>query len=227
MVHSYAMIILMDKKYCVMNIIIMAFLLLGCTPRATVEILQGDLLYRTTFDSPLRWDTQQQGAVSIGVADGAYRMTADVNQFVMGFGVGAYTDVVILVDANQLSAHPENAYGVACRASIAEGSTNGYYFLIGGDGTTSLRIGKVGEIKPIIAWQTTPLVNDGVAVNQLKVICVGDYLALYANDNLLYEMRDTTYASGYVGFLVAAETGSVVEIAFDNLFVYEGYIGGE
>ncbi|MDZ4671839.1 MAG: hypothetical protein SH821_13290 [Phototrophicales bacterium] len=212
----------MDKKYTTLMLLIL--LMVGCSPRATVQVELGSLLYSTTFDSPIQWDNRQQGAVSIGVADSAYRMTADTNQFVMGFGVGDYTDVVITVDANQLSAHPDNAYGVACRASLADGSTNGYYFLIGGDGSASLRIGRGGEIKPIIAWYRTPLVNGGVAVNRLKVMCVGDYLALYANDNLIYEMRDTTYATGYVGFLVAAETGSVVEIAFDNLFVHEGVI---
>ncbi|MCL4253434.1 MAG: hypothetical protein KJ043_06615 [Anaerolineae bacterium] len=201
---------------------IMLLIFVGCTPRATVEIRQGDLLYSTPFDSAVRWDTREQGAVKIGVRDGAYRMTANVNQFVMGFGVGNYTDVVITVDANQLSPHPKNAYGVACRASIADGSTNGYYFLIGGDGTASLRMGRWGEIEPIIAWYSTPLVNSGVAVNRMKVMCVDDYLALYVNDRLVYEMRDDTFASGYVGFLMASEAGYTTEIAFDNLFVYAG-----
>ncbi|MCU0480615.1 MAG: hypothetical protein MUE54_05310 [Anaerolineae bacterium] len=214
----------MNKKIGFKIILFIILGLVGCSPRATVTISQGELLYSTTFDSQVFWDNRQQGVVKIGVEDGAYRMTANVNQFVMGFGVGSYTDVVIQVDANQLSAHPENAYGVACRASIAEGSTNGYYFLISGDGATSLRMGRWGDIEPIIAWYTTPLVNTGVAVNRMKVICVGDYLALYVNDNLVYETRDDTYASGYVGFLVAAEKDSVVEIAFDNLFVYTGEI---
>lgn len=202
-------------------------ILVGCTPRATVDVVPGDLLYSTIFDSPLRWDDRQQGAVQIGVRDGAYRMTVNVNQFVMGFGVGDYTDVIIIVDANQLSAHPKNAYGVACRASIADGSTNGYYFLIGGDGTASLRVGRWGEIKPIIAWYHTPLVNQGVAVNRMKIVCVGDYLALYVNDRLVYEVRDDTFANGYVGFLVASEAGYMTEIAFDNLFVYAGRIAGQ
>jgi len=216
------MIIFMDKKITLMMLIFALIGLVGCSPRATVAITQGELLYSTTFDDDLPWDNRQQGAVKIGVDDGAYRMTANVNQFVMGFGVGSYTDVVITVDANQLSSHPQNAYGVACRASIADGSTNGYYFLISGDGATTLRMGRWGEIEAIIAWYTTPLINQGIAVNRMKVICVDDYLALYVNDNLIYEMHDDTYASGYVGFLVAAETDSIVEIAFDNLFVYEG-----
>lgn len=216
------MIIFMTKKIGFKIILLALFGLVGCSPRATVSISQGDLLYSTTFDSAVSWDNRQQGIVKMGVEDGAYRMTANVNQFVMGFGVGSYTDVVIQVDANQLSAHPENAYGVACRASIAEGSTNGYYFLIGGDGTASLRMGRWGDIEAIIAWYTTPLVNTGVAVNRMKIICVDDYLALYVNDNLLYEVWDDTYTSGYVGFLVAAEKNSTVEIAFDNLFVYTG-----
>jgi hypothetical protein len=225
--YSYAMIIFMSIKIGFKIILFIVFGLVGCSPRATVTISQGDLLYSTTFDDNLRWDNRQQGMVKIGVDGGAYRMTANVNQFVMGFGVGSYTDVVIQVDANQLSAHPQNAYGVACRASIAEGSTNGYYFLIGGDGTASLRMGRWGDIEALIAWYTTPLVNTGVAVNRMKVVCVDDYLALYVNDNLVYEMRDDTYASGYVGFLVAVETDSVVEIAFDNLFVYSGIMERE
>lgn len=200
------------------------FMLVGCAPRPMSEVQQGDLRYRTTFDSAVGWDSRQQGSVQIGVRDGAYRMTTTINQFVMGFGVGNYTDVIITVDVNQLSSHRNNAYGVACRASIADGSTNGYYFLIGGDGTASLRIGRWGEIRAIIAWYRTPSVNQGVAVNRLKVVCVDDYLALYVNDQLVYDRRDDTYASGYVGFLVASEMGYITEVAFDNLFVYEGYI---
>lgn len=195
--------------------------LLGCTPRPSVQIEQGDLLYRETFDTSIGWDNRRQGAVSVGVEGSAYRIRADVNQFVMGFGVGPYDDVIIEVDASQLSAHQNNAYGVACRASIADGNTNGYYFLIGGDGTASLRIGQFTEIRALIAWQSVNAVNKGVALNRLRVICAGDYLALYANDTLLMQTRDSTYRTGYIGFLASAARDGTIEVAFDNLFIYE------
>lgn len=198
--------------------------LIGCSPRPTVMIEQGALLHRDTFDAGIGWDTRQQGQVSIGVESGAYRMRANTNQFVMGFGfgIGTFEDTIIEVNANQLSPYENNAYGVACRASIAEGSTNGYLFLIGGDGSASLRIGRVTEIQALIAWQPSDKINQGVASNRLRVMCVGDYLALYANDSMIFEIRDSTYRTGYIGFIASVARGGVIEVAFDDLFIYEG-----
>jgi hypothetical protein len=190
------------------------------SPEVTYQL--GQLLDTNSFDDNIGWDNQQQGAVSVGVDNGVYRIQTNVASYVRGYGIQAYDNVVIEVDAVQLSAHRNNAFGVACRGSFDSDSANGYYFLIGGDGTYSIRRGRQGDLEPIIKWAQTDAVREGAGRNVIRVVCIDDYLALYINDVFVADARDSTYSEGRVGFAAATEAGIRLDVTFDNLQIYAG-----
>ena len=54
----------------------------------------------------------------------------------------------------------------------------------------------------------------------LYSICIDDYLAFYANNELLIETFDSIYSSGSVGVaLTSFDQGT--EVAFDNMLVWK------
>lgn len=199
-------------------------LLLGltaCQAQPDARFIRGELLLNETFETNLGWDDRAQDGVVIGIESGAYRMRADVNQYVRGFDRRQrYENVVIEVQAVQFSAVETNAYGLVCRGSTTDGREDGYYFLVGGDGSYSIRVGRNGDVERLVAWARSGAVNDGAALNTIRAVCVDDYLALYVNGTFVADVRDRTYQRGAVGFALAAKAGTVVEVAFDNLNVF-------
>jgi len=203
-------------------------LLAACLPtnEPSAQIALGDLLLEENFDDAPGWDAAAQDNVSIGVRSSAYRMNVDVNSYVRGFNSTPYEDVVIDVETTQYSREENNAYGVICRGSTSEMSSNGYYFLIGADGSYSLRKGQFLEVRPLIKWDKTDAVNEGARVNSIRVICVENYLALYINGEFVADIRDDTFSRGYIGFVATTEDGTLIDVAFDNLRVYAGHLAG-
>lgn len=199
--------------------LIAVLLLAGCRAQPSAQVVTGEVLLRESFDQALGWTGGARDNVVAGVADGAYRLRGDVNAYVRGFHRTYYDDIVIEVDGVQLSEHRVNAYGVICRATPDQDRIDGYYFLISGDGAFSIRKGQHGVIDPLIPWRRSNAINQGTAINRLRVVCVDDYLALYVNGQFLADVRDSTYSRGVVGFALATQAGSITEVAFDNLIV--------
>jgi len=109
---------------------------------------------------------------------------------------------------------------VVCRASAGEDNASGYYFLIGGDGSYSIRKGR-DDIDALVSWARSDVINRGAGSNTIRAVCMGDYLALYVNGEFIADAHDNTYRGGFVGFVAAAAEGTIVEIAFDNLRIWE------
>jgi hypothetical protein len=111
---------------------------------------------------------------------------------------------------------------LVCRV---QDENNYYRFVIGADGYYGIsRV--VDGARFILAArerQANAALRQGGQVNHLRAACVGDRLALYANDELLLEVVDATYSGGDVGVTARAlEAG--LEVEFDN-FAVDG--GGE
>ena len=199
--------------------IVLLGLLAGCRTQPSAEVSTGDVLLRESFEQSLGWTGGARDNVVAGVADGAYRLRGDVNAYVRGFYRTYYDDIVIEVDGVQLSEHQVNAYGVICRATPDQDRIDGYYFLISGDGAFSIRKGQHGVIDALIPWRRSDAINRGTALNRLRVVCAEDYLALTVNGQFVADVRDSTYSRGVPGFALATQTGSITEVAFDNLIV--------
>jgi hypothetical protein len=207
---------MIKKRY----IVLVILLLVGCSAQPRTDYNLGDLLLREDFEQTYGWDQGRRENVEISAVGGTYRILTDVNSYVRGFNSTRFTDVVIDVETVQLTQSRDSAYGVVCRGAADAGSGNGYYFLIGGDGSYSIRVGRVGEVDPLVAWGRTDAVHAGVGANNLRVVCVDDYLALYVNGTFVADVRDDTYNGGYVGFTAATSGEELTEVTFDNLYVY-------
>jgi len=212
--------------YRVLGLALIVFLsACGSLPRNPQETYElGRLQTTESFDDVLGWDNQSQGAVSVGVEGGVYRIQSNVSSYVRGYGDDSYDNVVVEVDVVLQSAAQNNAFGVSCRGSFDENSANGYYFLIGGDGTYSIRRGRQGDLEPLVKWAQSNAIRTGSGLNVIRVVCVDDYLALFVNDTFVDDVRDDTYQRGRVGFAVATEDDTPIDVTFDNLQIWEGQL---
>ena len=203
--------------------IFVCLLLAACNRGPSVEIETGAVLLRESFDSAEDWDSRQADYIRIGVSNDAYRMQVDVNSYVRGFYQAArYDNVIIDVRAVTFSENENNAFGVICRGERSEGRASGYYFLIGANGTYSIRKGQQEQVNGLVRWSRSDAINQGVATNNIRAVCIDDYLALYVNGEFVAETRDNAYQQGSVGLTAAVEAGATLEIAFDDLVILEG-----
>lgn len=205
------------------------FLLLsGCVgttlPPAPPPIALGDVLLDEDFSQPFRWQTYQQPTQNVDFRpeNGVYRAQAWDGGFSWALHDAAtYADVVMQVDTEQLSAAADNAYGVLCRASATDNG-DGYYFFISGDGHYTIRVGTRAGINDLIPWMRSPAIQTGRAINRVRVACVGNWLALWVNGELIASTRDDRFTSGYLGLTAAVPDGGEVDVTFDAVRVWAG-----
>ena len=153
--------------------------------------------------------------------DGAFKIDFVGRKYVWTQGEANYADVVLEGDLRQVSDYDHNAFGLACRLDPANRG-RGYYFLISGDGYASIRwsdgrslaAGR-GRLKP------SPLIKRGQARNRVRAVCIGDYLALWVNDEFVAEARDGRASAGAVGMAgVMNYAGKRLTVAIDDLKVW-------
>jgi hypothetical protein len=194
----------------------------GCAATPTARFALGDVVQQVDFSRAFMWQeyVHPEQNVAFAIEDGLYRAKAWDGGFMWAIQPPAYTDTVIEVEATQLSEYRNNAYGVMCRAAPTDNS-NGYYFLISGDGEFTIRRGAVDEVGALIPWTSTGAVRQDKGVNRIRAVCIGDYLALYVNEEFVAETRDDYFSRGYTGLSAAVVKGGDADIAFDDLTVWE------
>lgn len=203
-------------------VFVLVLLAAACVHTAPQQRYQtGEILLEEDFSTPYNWEARRQGNVSIGVENGVYVMRSDVTQYVRGFHNQTHDNVVIEVRTRQLSMHENNAYGVICRASRGN-NASGYYFLIGGDGSYSIRRGRDNDVDGLVSWTKTGAVHTGPSQNVIRAVCIDDYLALYVNGKFVADARDRSYKTGYTGFAAAVSRDGTLEVNFDDLTIWQG-----
>jgi hypothetical protein len=185
----------------------------------------GELLLRESFIQKDAWELYDGEDITLAVIDGRYRMQAEQGDFAWGLNDWSHTDVVIQVETEQLSVEEGSIYGVMCRAD-SRNNGDGYYFAIGGEGFYSIYTFDEGEMTMLVDPTESPVINAGQGENTFTVVCVQDYLAMYLNDELLAEINDSTFTEGLAGFSVFGIDGVPVDVAFDNLSIWEAAPAG-
>lgn len=187
-------------------------------PEPTQAYRTGAVLLDEPFDSPYSWETYRDARLDahLRVEGGVYRAQINREGFMWGLNVQRHTDVVIDVETRQYSEANDNAYGVMCRANPTANG-DGYYFLISGDGYWSIRRIARGQGRALAQFDHGRSIQQGQSVNQLRVVCIEDYLALYINAEFAGEARDSLYSSGFAGLVVSGRDDLPADIAFDNL----------
>lgn len=168
------------------------------------------------------WATYNRGGAVAAVADGVLRVTTSQPGQLWWTNPGRdFGDVVIDVQAQQVSGPNDNAYGVICRYQDEE---NFYVFLISGDGYYA--IGRYESGSERVTYLTeggqfveSAAINQGAALNQLQVRCAGNELSLAVNGEPLLAVTDATFAGGDVGLAASTFQPGTAVVEFDNLRV--------
>ncbi|MCY4464750.1 MAG: hypothetical protein OXE46_04365 [Chloroflexi bacterium] len=180
-----------------------------------------DLLLDEHFESGKAWRSYDGGAdLWLGVAEGVYRIDLLGKRYVWAQHDQLTSDVVIEAESRQLSAYDNNAYGLACRLDPAN-SGRGYFLLISADGYASIRWSDGRSLQAIVPAFPSQHIHQGAARNRIRAICIGDYLALWVNDEFVAEARDRRTSAGHIGLAgVMNSAGQRLSVEFDDLRVW-------
>jgi hypothetical protein len=129
------------------------------------------------------------------------------------------TDLIIEVDATQVSAGPENdnEYGVACHV---QPDGDGHYLSISGDGYYAIWLNQGTDWMPLVDWTPSDAIRRGNATNHLRAVCDGPALTLIVNGQHLVTVEDTTFADGDIALAAASYEDTATKIIFDDVVVY-------
>jgi hypothetical protein len=199
--------------------LLMLIALSGCiSARPSQTITLGDIILMDTFDEAARWDTYNNGDIVFEVRGGLFRLDVPSGGYYLSLDQRPQTDIILEIDTLVLSTDKSNGYGLMCRA---DGAGDGYYFLLGSDGSATIRRGQGRQVQALMAWTKTGAVREAGRTNTLRAVCIGDYLALWVNGEFVGEVRDTLYSGGVTGIVgVTARMGERLTVDFDNLRGY-------
>jgi hypothetical protein len=184
-------------------------------------LIHAELVELDTFDEQGQWEQYSDPkGVELGVENSVYRASTLNAGYVWGLNKQSHSNVVLDAEATPLTIHYENGFGIMCRSDETNNG-DGYYFMITGNGYYSIRIGQGNEVRPLVDWQASDAIHPELDTNHLRAVCVGNYLAFYANDELLATTTDDTYQTGFAGMAVTASANSDMDVAFDNLSIYQ------
>ena len=179
------------------------------------------MLFQDDFEVPWSgWEVGDYEQGSVGPRSGVYSViSAGELKWMWGVANLFFTDMVIEVDATQVSAGPENNndYGVICRA---QPNGDGYQMIISGDGFYAIYLRRDGEYTPLLEFQESDVIRRGDATNHIRAVCEGSRLALSVNGRDLGAVMDTTFAGGDIAFTATSYEDAPTEIVFDDLVIY-------
>jgi len=189
-------------------------------PTPTV-LLPGDILFSDNFTNPESgWDRVRDEIKISDYENGGYRMWLNQKQYDMWANPGRQftTPVRIEVDAIKSGGPDNNGFGLICDYQDVG---NFYYGEISSDGYAI--IGKVqgGKSSYLSADKMQPVkgINSGDATNHIRLDCINGSLTLYANDQQVAQVNDSTFSSGDVGLQVSTFTDVGVDMLFTNFVV--------
>jgi serine/threonine protein kinase len=159
----------------------------------------------------------KKGQYQLNVVENNYNILGRSNDV-----IGPLGDFALEVDASLISG-PENVwYGVGFRQVDKE---NSYDFLInsgepGGKASFAILKQVNGEWIALKDWTESGHINEGNSTNHIKLICKGNTIEAYVNDQKLSKVTDDAYGKGVITFEAAKESGGEALIAYDNLIIY-------
>jgi hypothetical protein len=203
--------------------VFLLLLLAACAPPSAPtnperNIQAETLLYRDTFDDAADWVTYDRETLFMDAADGVFRVLSSMpGRYVWSVHRDTHTDVLLGIEAQRVSDYDRVLYGLMCRA---DANGRGYYFMISGNGYYSIRRGREASTEPLIKWQPHEAIYTDGRANDLRAVCLGDYLALYVNNQYVDSATDDFYTEGRAGLVVDMPANTPADtradIHFDN-----------
>lgn len=221
----------------VLALLLTIFALTACGGEDAPTIHPGAVIATETFDTGDAWEVGAYPADAatpasvLAIADGRYVLehhAGRTDSFTWGVGGDPLEDVIIEVEAEQLSSDENNLYGVGCRLTGDDSDAQtGYVFLISGDGHYG-----IGELRnqiitfdDLLPWRQTDTIRQGAASNTIRAACLGDTLALSVNGEFLGSTDGGDYRrAGQIGFFAGADAEQAIRVAFDNVTLWEGSV---
>jgi hypothetical protein len=188
------------------------------------ECVQNGSLFEDDFSGEKNcgWALYNRGGAVVEIEEGVLRISTSQPGQIWWTNPGqSYDDVIVSIDAKQVSGPNNNAYGAICRY---QNENNFYIFLISGDGFYT--IGKYTSDSPTITYLTedgkyqySDVINQGNATNQIRATCIGQELSLAVNGITLTTVTDPTFVIGDVGLAVSTLESGTAVVEFDNFRV--------
>lgn len=180
-----------------------------------------EILFQDDFSTPdSGWDRTDDDFLKTDYVDGSYQISINDTNFYGWANPGKiFSDARIKTNAKLVEGDTESEYGIICRYRDVN---NFYAGLISADGFYAIIKNKNGKFELIGMnyMQDSPKINQGLSSNKLQFDCVGDTLTLYANDEILAEVKDSDFANGDVGLIASTYQSPGAIILFDDFTVY-------
>lgn len=185
------------------------------------ELLIEGLLLEEPFTQLQSWENYTGETGFARVQDEGYRITqSESGEPMWGQNETVHSNVLIELQTEQLSAEINNGYGIMCRAN-PENNGEGYYGLISGDGFHRILVVDEAGFRELTEWRSTPIIAQGQARNHIAMLCYEDRIALFANSELLIEVRDDTFTQGVAGLAAFTyEEDASIDVRYDNLRIW-------
>jgi hypothetical protein len=198
---------------------------IGETPTpggANVKAIPGATILEEDFEDPESgWDVYNEGDTLALYLGGEYRLGVFEENYVTWGNPGSALDLAdfeIEVDARQVEGPLDNNFGFLLR--YQPGDEAFYWFQISSDGYYSVSRMEGDDWLELVTWETSDAIQQGLdASNQIKVSCVGDSYAFYANGEHLVTFNDSALTGGSIGLAAGTFQEAGVVVHFDNLTV--------
>lgn len=194
------------------------------------SVVTGDerTVYYFQANDAADWDvfTTEDEAATFRLAEGTLEGGVLPGRgYIWSLDGAAYDDVLVRATLRQTEGAFGSAYGLICRA---DERGNGYYFLIASTGEFSIQVGTDdrNDLFQLVPWQRHQAINRGYVANEVRVVCVEDYLAFFINDVFMADTTDDEFTSGQLGVTL----GAVEETAwarFDDILIQNAFVVGE
>jgi len=180
----------------------------------------GKELYSDDFSSSKSgWPIYSSGDILAGYKKGIYHVTIVPEDYWKGILAPNLnlSDFIVEVEATKEAGPDDNAYGIWIR-NLAPGSL--YTFMISSDGYFQLVEKENGTWITPSNWTKSSAIKTGNETNLIKVVAKGDEFAFYANDVLLSNYSNDSFAYGGLGLWTGSQSEGNVTIGFDNFKVW-------
>ncbi len=182
--------------------------------------------FQDDFSNPgSGWGIHQGSSGSTDYSNGSFRIKVTKASSLVWTNPNQslQNDLSINVEATKAGGPDDNEFGMICRY---QDSDNFYYLFITSDGYAGIAMFKNNEETLLTgdALISSDAIKQGAATNRIRADCAGSTLTLYANNQQIASVTDSSFSSGDVGLIAAANKTPGVDILFDNFMVFKaGY----
>lgn len=156
-----------------------------------------------------------------GLLSEQYRITVSgSNTYIYSASELVLGDVRVESDMSKISGSPDDGWGLFCRFTDKD---HFYAFTIFSDGRYSIDKVRGDQWLPLGAPEPvfSNELQQGGAINHLRIDCNDDVLTLEANGQLVGAARDSEYKTGQVGMFASVFEGMGIDVLFDYLAIFQ------